>query len=276
MKRAMARLARDRMLLTGAVLAVAFGIVALAAPLIAPYDPYTMGTARALESPSAAHWFGTDQFGRDQLSRIVHGARISLKVAFASAGLALAAGTLLGLLAGYFGRLIDQALSRLTDIMFAFPDIILALALMAVLGPATRNLILAIAIVYTPIYMRIARAATLEVGRAQYVEAARAMGAPTPRILLRHVLPNIWPPLIVQTTLSLAFAILSEAALSFLGLGIEPDAPSWGIMLKDGKDLMRQAWWLAVFPGLAITLAVLGFNLFGDSLRDALDPRRPG
>ena len=248
-------------------------IAAIAAPVLAPRDPFRMHDGAALQSPSSEYWLGTDRFGRDQLSRLLYGSRMSLQVGLIAVGVALLCGTAIGVLAGYFKGAVDAVLSRLMDILFAFPELLLALAVMAVLGAGTNNLMLAIGIVYTPIFARIARSAVLEVNSREHVEAARSMGAGHVQILFRHILPNIAAPLIVQTTLSFAFAVLAEAALSFLGLGVEPDAPSWGIMLKEGKDWMLQAWWVAVFPGLAITLAVLNFNLLGDALRDALDPK---
>lgn len=248
-------------------------LAAIAAPLLAPRDPFRMHDGDALRTPSSEYWMGTDRFGRDQLSRLLYGSRMSFKVGIIAVGVALTLGTTLGVLAGYFRGAVDAVLSRLMDILFAFPELLLALAVMAVLGAGTGNLMLAIGIVYTPIFARISRGAVLEVNAREHVEAARSMGAGHLQLLFRHILPNIAPPLIVQTTLSFAFAVLAEAALSFLGLGVEPDAPSWGIMLKEGKDWMLQAWWVAVFPGLAITLAVLNFNLLGDALRDALDPR---
>jgi len=248
-------------------------IAAIAAPVLAPRDPFRMHDGAALQSPSSEYWLGTDRFGRDQLSRLLYGSRMSLQVGLIAVGVALLCGTAIGVLAGYFKGAVDAVLSRLMDILFAFPELLLALAVMAVLGAGTNNLMLAIGIVYTPIFARIARGAVLEVNSREHVEAARSMGAGHGQILFRHILPNIAAPLIVQATLSFAFAVLAEAALSFLGLGVEPDAPSWGIMLKEGKDWMLQAWWVAVFPGLAITLAVLNFNLLGDALRDALDPK---
>ncbi|MEX0887745.1 MAG: ABC transporter permease [Phycisphaeraceae bacterium] len=263
-----------------AVLALAIVLVivvtAAAAPWLAPYDPQTPHYGDALRAaPSVDHWLGTDGLGRDILSRLIHGARISLTVAGFSVVIALAAGTLLGMLAGYFGGWLDEVISRITDMMFAFPDIVLALVIMAVLGGGSQtNLIIAIAIVYTPIFTRIARGAVLAIKGQPFIEAAHALGLGHRRIILRHVTPNILAPLTVQVTLSLAFAILAEAALSFLGLGVEPHAPSWGNMLLDGWSLMPGVWWVAVFPGAAITLAVFSFNILGDGLRDALDPRQ--
>lgn len=272
MRRVWRRFRKNRLAVAGLIVLVVVGFAAVFASRLAPFNPYEMDAGATLRSPNPQHLFGTDQFGRDLFSRIIHGARISLKVGLISVSIALLLGTILGVCAGHFAGWVDQVLSRMVDAMFAFPDILLALAIMAIRGPSTTNLMIAIGIVYTPIFARIARGSTLSVQNAQFVEAARTVGAGRLRIIVRHVLPNIVAPLVVQTTLSFAFAILSEAALSFLGLGVEPDAPSWGIMLKDGKDWMGQAWWIAVFPGLAITVAVLAFNVLGDGLRDALDP----
>jgi peptide/nickel transport system permease protein len=255
------------------VLIVALAGIAVFAPFVSPYDPFEMSGEDMLSAPSVKHWFGTDQFGRDLLSRIFFGARISFRVGIISVSIALAAGTLIGVVAGFLGGWVDLALSKLIEVLFAFPDIFMALVIMSILGASITNLMVAIGIVYTPIFARIARGAVLEIKSALFIEVARSIGVKRFDIVKRHVFPNILAPLIVQTTLSLAFAILSEAALSFLGLGVEPDTPSWGILLNEGKDWMEMAWWLAVFPGIAITLAVLSFNLMGDGLRDALDPR---
>lgn len=266
----------NRLAAVGAWVALGFVVMAISAPWWAPYDPYTMNADALLHAPTRAHWLGTDPFGRDILSRLMHGARLSLQVGAIAAGLALVAGTCIGMVAGFGGARTDAVLSRMMDVWFAFPDILLALVIMAILGPSTVNVMIAIGIVYTPIFARLARASTLTAKQHTYVEAAYSMGVKPITILVRHILPNISGPLIVQTSLSFAFAILAEAALSFLGLGVEPDAPSWGIMLNEGKDWMEQAWWVAVFPGLAITLAVLSFNVLGDGLRDVLDPRTGG
>lgn len=247
--------------------------VTIFAKWLAPFDPYEMDTVNSLSAPSSEHWLGTDQFGRDIFSRILYGAQISLQVGMISVGFSLIVGTLIGLIAGFFGGWIDQIISRITDVLFSFPDILLALVIMAILGPSLNNLMLAIGIVYTPIFARIARGAVLNVRDSLYIEAARSMGVKSSTILRKHVLPNALAPLIVQVTLSFAFAILAEAALSFLGLGVSPDTPSWGIMLSDAKDWMEISWWTAIFPGIAITLTVLSFNVMGDGLRDALDPR---
>lgn len=254
------------------VVVLAYILIALVAPLIAPYPPLAISNQN-LAPPSFHHLLGTDQLGRDVLSRIIFGSRISLRVAFLSVALALVVGATLGLIAGYFGGWIDAVLSRCTDVMFAVPEILMALIVMAILGQGLNNITLAIGIVYVPIFARICRAAVLHVKTQLYIQAAHALAIPHFRIMFRHILPNIAGPLIVQTTLSLAFAILAQAALSFLGLGGQADMPAWGVMLRDGKDWMLQAWWTALFPGIAITLAVFSLNILGDALRDALDPR---
>ncbi|CCG01266.1 ABC transporter permease [Blastococcus saxobsidens] len=227
-----------------------------------------------LQSPSWAHPFGTDDLGRDILSRVILGASVSLKVGFLAVGFALIAGTLIGLLAGYYGKWVDDVLMRIMDMLFAFPAVLLAIAVLAVRGPGSGNTALAIGIVYTPIFARVTRASVLGVREEVYVRASRSVGASDWRILTRHILPNAAPPIIVQTSISLAFAVLAEAALSFLGLGTQPPDPSWGLMLAEGRGYIELAWWLAFFPGMAIFLTVLCFNLLGDGLRDALDPRQ--
>lgn len=267
------RFRQNRLAFVGLIVILLYVALAVLAPVAAPHDPYAMSADAMLAEPGGVHWLGADPFGRDIFSRLMYGARISLMVGAIAAGIALVAGTIMGMLAGYCGRWVDAVLSRMMDVLFSFPDILLALVIMAILGPSTVNVMIAIGIVYTPIFARIARASTLAVKEAAFVEAARSMGVRPVHILWRHILPNITAPLIIQTTLSFAFAILAEAALSFLGLGVEPDAPSWGIMLNEGKNWMEQAWWVAVFPGVAITLSVLSFNVLGDGLRDALDPK---
>lgn len=240
-----------------------FALAALLAPLLAPYDPYALST-EPLAPPSAQHLFGTDDLGRDVLSRVLYGARISLGVAVVAVLASLSMGTLLGTWAGLGGRIADAVVGRTTDVMFALPDLLLALVVMAVLPRGPWTVALAIAIVYTPMFARVSRAAVMELRSAPFVEAARALGAGSARVTTRHVLPNIKRPLVTQATLSLAFAVLAEAALSFLGLSGEPDAPSWGRMLRSGRDWMDEAWWLAVFPGLALTVAVFAFNALGE------------
>jgi peptide/nickel transport system permease protein len=223
--------------------------------------------------PTLAHPLGTDDFGRDILSRIMYGARVSLQVGIIAVGIAATTGTLLGLVAGYSGRVADEVIMRAMDILFAFPAILLAIAILAALGKGVTNAMIAIGVVYIPIFARIARGAVLSVRGEEFVDAARAIGASHRRILFRHIFPNCTAPLIVEVSLSLAFAILAEAALSFFGLGTQPPDPSWGRMLSEGRAYFRQSPWLGIFPGIAIMLAVMGFNFLGDGLRDALDPR---
>ena len=268
-----ARLVRTPLAVAGAVIVAAYLVAAAGAPLLSPDDPLLMHTQALLAPPGGGHAFGTDQFGRDLLARLLYGARSSLAVAFGSVALALALGGLAGILGGYHGGVLDNVLMRTMDVIFAFPAVLLAIAIMAVAGTAVGNVILAIGIVYTPQFARVIRASTLETRGLEYVEAAGALGAGTLRILSRHVLPNISAPLIVQTSLSLSFAILTESALSFLGLGTQPPTPSWGNMLAEARRFMVLAPWTAITPGAAIALIVLGFNLLGDGLRDLLDPR---
>ncbi|HEX2174938.1 MAG TPA: ABC transporter permease [Nocardioidaceae bacterium] len=249
-------------------------VAALFGSLLAPYGPNEVAVENRLQGPSGAYWLGTDELGRDVLSRVVLGASVSLQVGFVAVGIALFAGVPLGLVAGYYGHLVDDAVMRSMDVLFAFPAILMAIAVLAILGPGTTNAMIAVGIVYTPIFARITRASVLTVREEVYVRAARASGASDLRILRLHVLPNVAAPIIVQTSVSLAFAILSEAALSFIGLGAQPPRPSWGRMLADGRGFIEQAWWIGFFPGLAIFLTVLSFNLLGDALRDALDPRQ--
>jgi peptide/nickel transport system permease protein len=262
-------------------MAVVAGIVLLFLVLIgifgewlAPYGYNEQFVGGQLESPSGAHWFGTDQFGRDVFSRVLMGAEVSLRVGAVAVGISLVAGVLIGLFAGYFGRWLDDALMRFMDMLFAFPALLMAIAVLAILGRGETNAMIAIGIVYTPIFARVTRASVLSVREDVFIRASRASGAGDLRIIFRHVLPNAAPPIIVQTTISLAFAILSEAALSFVGLGTQPPNPSWGLMLSEGRGFIEQAWWMAFFPGLAIFVVVLAFNVFGDALRDVLDPRQ--
>jgi peptide/nickel transport system permease protein len=250
-----------------------FVLVAVLAPWIAPYDPVKTSWTAIRKAPSAAHWFGTDENGRDVLSRIVHGASASLRAGVISVSIAVALGVPIGLLAGYRGGWIDAIISRVTDAMLACPFLILAIAMAAFLGPSLRNAMIAIGISATPIFVRLARGATMSTMVEDYVEAARAVGNPRWRIALRHVLPNIVPPVLVQATLAIAMAIIAEASLSFLGLGQQPPAPSWGSMLNSAQRFLGQAPWMAIFPGLSIFVVVLAFNLLGDGLRDALDPK---
>lgn len=267
------RFIHNKLAVSGSIILILFLGMAIFAPAIAPYDPFYMDSTAVLSPPSSVHLLGTDNMGRDILSRIFYGARISLRVSLISVAIATVAGVLLGVAAGYFGKVVDAIISRILEIMFAFPEVLLALLIMSILGASLNNIIIAIGIVYTPIFARITRGAVLSVKDSLYVEAARSIGVKDTAIIVRHILPNILSPVLVQVTLSLAFAILSEAALSFLGIGVEPDIPSWGIMLNNGKAWIEIAWWVGVFPGIAIALAVLGFNVLGDGLRDVLDPR---
>ena len=273
MKDFLNRFFHNKLAVTGSIILLLFLLMAIFAPVLAPYDPFYMDSSAPLAPPSAAHLLGTDNMGRDILSRIFYGARISLRVSLVSVTIATVAGVFLGVAAGYFGKLTDGVISRILEIMFAFPEVLLALLIMSILGPSLNNIMIAIGIVYTPIFARITRGAVLSVKDSLYVEAARSIGVKDSTIIVRHILPNILSPILVQVTLSLAFAILSEAALSFLGIGVEPDVPSWGIMLNNGKAWIEIAWWVGVFPGITIALAVLGFNVLGDGLRDVLDPR---
>jgi peptide/nickel transport system permease protein len=247
--------------------------VATAAPWFAPYDPLQTSWAAVRKAPSAAHLFGTDEIGRDVLSRVIFGARASLLAGLVSVSIALSFGVPIGLLAGYAGRWPDALISRITDAMLATPFLILAIALAAFLGPSLTNAMIAIGISATPIFIRLTRAQVQSVKVEDYVEAARALGNSHLRIALRHILPNVVPPLIVQATLAIAAAVIAEASLSFLGLGQQPPAPSWGSMLNTAKNYVENAPWMAVWPGVSIFLLVLSFNLLGDGLRDALDPR---
>jgi len=264
----------NRLALAGLLVLAVLAAVAVVGPWLAPYDPNAVDVPGRLAGPSWAHPFGTDNLGRDVLSRVLVGARVSLQVGFVAVGISLTAGLLIGLVAGFYSGAADALLMRTMDVLFAFPAILLAIAVLAILGPGITNAMIAIGIVYTPIFARIVRAATLVVSAQLYVRAARAVGAGDLRILLRHVLPNIAAPVIVQTSLSLAFAILAEAALSFLGLGVQRPDPAWGRMLAEGRDFVSQAPWMGIFPGLAIFATVLAFNVVGDGLRDALDPRQ--
>lgn len=255
----------------GALIIIAVGVVAISADWVAPYHPAAQITRR-LTPPDGQHLLGADEFGRDVLSRIIHGSRISFYVAVVAVGIAVVAGGTTGLMAGYHGGTVDHVLMRLVDVTFAIPSVLLAIAIAGIMGPSLRNAVIAIGIVYAPVFARVARGSVLGVMGEEYVDAARTMGAQHLRIIVRHVLPNVTAPLIVQTTLALSTAILMEAALSFLGLGTQPPDPSWGTMLGTGRRFIEQAPWVAVYPGLAIMVVVLGFNLLGDGLRDALDP----
>jgi peptide/nickel transport system permease protein len=258
---------------SAAVLGVVI-VVAVAANWIAPFGVNDVDVPNALQPPGGEHWFGTDELGRDVLSRVLVATQASMRVAVVSVAFAVVVGVSVGVIAGYRGGWVDTVFMRVVDVMFAFPVLLLALAVVAILGPGTTTTILAIGIVYTPIFARVARASTLSVRVEPFVQMSRAMGTGNLYILARHIIPNIAGPLIVQTSLSLAFAILSEAALSFLGLGIQPPQPSLGRMIFDSQGFVTMAWWMAVFPGAAIVVIVLAFNLVGDGLRDVLDPKQ--
>ena len=268
------RLLRRRGALFGLAAVVFFVLLAFLAPWISPHDPLATSWSAVRKAPSAAYLFGTDEIGRDVLSRVIWGTRASLMAGVISVGISLALGVPVGLLAGYAGGWTDALISRFTDAMLACPFLILAIALAAFLGPSLANAMVAIGISATPIFIRLTRAQVLAAKVEDYVEAARALGNPHLRIALRHILPNIVAPLIVQATLAIAAAIIAEASLSFLGLGQQPPAPSWGSMLNTAKNYVDNAPWMAIWPGLSIFLLVLSFNLLGDGLRDALDPRQ--
>jgi len=275
-RRAVRRLVKRRGAMVGAAVVLFFVVVAVAAPLIAPYEPVATSWSAVRKPPSLEHWFGTDEIGRDVLSRVIFGARASLLAGVVSVGISLACGVPIGLVSGYVGGFLDGLLMRITDALLACPFLILAIALAAFLGPSLTNAMIAIGISAMPAFIRLTRAQVLNAKVEDYVEAARAVGNPHRRIVLRHILPNIMAPIMVQATLAIAAAIIAEASLSFLGLGQQPPAPSWGSMLNTAKNFLDQAPWMAMWPGAAIFSVVLAFNLFGDGLRDALDPRHRG
>ena len=270
---AWARLRTRHSAMVGLAVILLVVAVAILAPLVAPYDPTAQSWSAVRKPPSLAHPFGTDEVGRDILARIIYGARASLAAGLVSVAIALGIGVPLGLIAGYLGGIVDGLISRLTDAMLACPFLILAIALAAFLGPSLTNAMIAIGITATPIFIRLTRGQVLTVKAELYVEAARAAGIRSWRIAVEHVLPNVLPQLLVQASLTVATAIIAEASLSFLGLGQQPPAPSWGAMLNTAQRFLTNAPWMAVFPGLAIFVTVLSFNLLGDGLRDALDPR---
>ena len=267
------RLLGRKRAMVGLVLVVAFVAMALLAPWISPYDPLATSWNAIRKAPSAQHWFGTDEIGRDVLARVIWGARASLLAGVVSVAISLSVGVPIGLAAGYLGKWPDMLISRITDAMLACPFLILAIALAAFLGPSLMNAMVAIGIAATPVFIRLTRGQTLAVKVEDYIMAARAVGNSNLRIALRHIFPNIAAPLIVQATLAIAAAVIAEASLSFLGLGQQPPAPSWGSMLNTAKNYVDNAPWMALWPGVSIFLLVLSFNLLGDGLRDALDPR---
>ncbi|AVK86178.1 nickel transporter permease [Lysinibacillus sp. NPDC047702] len=264
---------KSKVSLVGAGIVIFFILLAIVGPYIAPQGINEQNFAKRLLAPSSEHWFGTDDFGRDILSRIIHGARISLWVGFFSVILSVIIGSLLGIIAGYYGKWIDTIISRIFDIMLAFPSMLLAIAVVSVLGPSLQNALIAIAIINVPNFGRLIRSKVLSVKEEEYIVAAKAIGMRDSRILFSHILPNSITPIIVQGTLAIATAIIEAAALGFLGLGAQAPAPEWGKMLADARKFLINAPWTMIFPGLAIMLTVLGFNLMGDGLRDALDPK---
>ena len=266
------RLRANPLSLIGLTLAVAIIVIAIAAPLVAPADPIKLDPKHRLLPPSATNWFGTDDGGRDVFSRVVFGARYSLLAAAVVLVLAVTLGTTIGLVAGFAGGAIDETLMRLTDMFLAFPALVLAMGISAALGASLANSMIAIAVVWWPWYARLVRGQTLRLRHEQFVDAARASGATDARMIVRHILPNCWTPIIVQVTLDIGYAILTTASLSFIGLGAQPPTPEWGAMVATGKDYILDQWWIATFPGLAIFLAVMAFNLLGDGLQEALSP----
>lgn len=267
------RLLRHRLAMFGAVILLITVFMAVLGPRLLMYDPNAMDFTARFAPPSISHPFGTDDFGRDIFTRIVYGAHVSLEVGIIAVSLAAVVGSLLGMVAGYGNRIADEIIMRLMDVLYAFPAILLAIAILAALGKGVGNAMIAIGIVYIPIFARIARGSVLSIRNEEFILAARALGAGGNRILFRHIMPNILSPIIVETTLSLAFAILAEASLSFFGLGTQAPDPSWGRMLSEGRSYFRQSVWMGIFPGLAIMFMVMGFNFLGDGLRDVLDPR---
>lgn len=267
------RMLANRLAMVGLFIILFMCLTAIFAPILAPSDPIKMNLSNQFMPPSRDHWLGTDDFGRDILSRVIHGSRLSLKVGMISVTISLVVGGVVGLISGYFGKWLDLVIQRIMDVMLAFPDLILALAIMAILGPSLRNAMIAIGISSIPVYTRVMRGQVLSLREKEYVEAARAAGAGNGRLLFRHILPNTMSPLIVIATLGIAGAILAASGLSFIGMGAQPPTPEWGAMLASGREYLRHEWWIATFPGIAIALTVLGFNLLGDGLRDAFDPR---
>lgn len=269
----MARLLANRLAVLGAVIVLLLLFIAIFGPWIAPQDPLEMILSDQFLPPSRAHWMGTDDFGRDILSRLIHGSRQSLMVGVVSVSIGAFVGMSVGLLAGYFGGAFDMASQRFIDIMLAFPDLLLALAIVAVLGPSLINVMIAVGVGSIPVYARLVRGQVLSLRQKEYVESAHASGALPGRIIFRHILPNAMSPLIVLASLGFAGAVLTGAALSFIGMGAQPPSPEWGSMLSSGRSYLRHEWWIATFPGIALALTAFGFNLLGDGLRDALDPR---
>lgn len=264
---------QNKTAVVGGFIILFYILMTILAPILAPYDPFEIELKDKLQGPSAMHWMGTDDKGRDILSRILYGSRLSLAVGFSSVFFGAFFGILLGLIAGYYGKWVDTIISRTLDVMLAFPGILLALAIISALGPSLINVTIAVGVFSIPLFARIVRGSTMEVKNLEYIDAVRTLGANDFIIIFRHIFPNILSPIIVQGSLRLATAILSAAGLSFLGLGAQPPSPEWGAMLSSGRDFLFTAPYMAIFPGIMISILVLGFNLFGDGLRDALDPR---
>jgi peptide/nickel transport system permease protein len=267
------RLIRNKLAVLGAVLLLSLATTALLAPWVATHNPFKLNIKERFQPPSSSHFFGTDGYGRDLFSRVVYGSAIALRVGFLSIIVAMTAGILLGLISGYYRGWVDTIIMRIMDAILSFPIILLAIGIMAVLGAGFANLLIALGVVYTPRFARLVRSSVLSIREKEYIEAARVTGCSDVHILFVHILPNCWAPVIIQATISFGYAILWEAALSFLGLGAPPPSPSWGSLLADGKEVLNRAPWLTYFPGAAIALTVLSLNLFGDGLRDVLDPR---
>ncbi len=267
------RLKKSPLTLVGMVIILFLVLTALFAPFIAPYDPFQIDPPNRLKPPSLEHWFGTDTAGRDMLSRVVFGTRISIRIGATVVFLTVISGSLIGLFSGYFGGIFDAVVMRITDIFFSVPYLILAMAITAALGPGLPNAMLSLILVWWPIYARLIRGQVLQIREAPYIEAARGLGASRYRIIFRHILPNAATPIIVQASLDFGNAIMYAAALSFIGLGAQPPAPEWGAMISLARNYLQDSWWFATFPGLAILVTVLGFNLLGDGIRDMTDPR---
>lgn len=270
---AASRLRRNKGALAGGIIFFCIIAMALTAPVLAPHDPIKLNARESLREPGRDYWLGTDQFGRDVLSRIIYGSRISLMMGFVAVAISVTAGSLIGLLAGYYRGVVDIVAGRLVDVMLAFPGILLALVIIAILGPELKSAMIAIGISAMPVFIRVVRGSVMSLRGHEYIEAARVMGATDARIISRHMLPNVLAPIIVLASLGIPAAIISGAALSFLGLGVKPPTADWGEMLSNGRSYMNAAWWLSTFPGIAIMILVVSINLLGDGLRDALDPR---
>ncbi|MEX2314347.1 MAG: nickel transporter permease [Thermomicrobiales bacterium] len=266
-------LLRNKGALAGLIILLLLILAAIFAPVITRYDPVVIDPPQRTQPPSSDHWLGTDAFGRDIYTRVVYGARVSLPVGLIAVSIAASVGAVLGLIAGYYGRFADAIIMRLIDILLAFPNIMLALVVVAILGPSIRNVMIAVGVGAIPSYTRLIRGQVLSARELLYVEAAKVIGVPTSKIMYRHILPNVVSPVIVLGTLSVGSAILASAGLSFLGLGAQPPRPEWGAMLADGRSFLSSHWWVATMPGIAIAITVLSINMFGDGLRDILDPR---